>query len=155
MGMLSDAVIGSALDHGSRQPQNGGCEARAGRRESERHMTEATAVSKGILVTEKAQARIRSGLAKQGVSPAEGGLRLGIQGGGCSGLSYSVQFDTHPRERDRIFQFGDVRVFVDPKSFLYLNGMTLDWEDTLMRQGFVFKNPNVSKACGCGTSFSI
>ena len=111
--------------------------------------------AKGINVTEKAQARILAGLEKQGVSPAEGGLRLGIQGGGCSGLSYSVQFDTQARERDRIFQFGEVRIFVDPKSFLYLHGMTLDWEDTLMRQGFVFKNPNVSKSCGCGTSFSI
>jgi iron-sulfur cluster assembly protein len=118
-------------------------------------MTEATVVAKGVMVTEKAQDRIRAGLAKQGVSPAEGGLRLGIQGGGCSGLSYSVQFDTQARERDRIFQFGDVRIFVDPKSLLYLNGMTLDWEDTLMKQGFVFRNPNVSKACGCGTSFSI
>jgi len=118
--------------------------------------TDTTApAAKGITVTEKAQARILDGLAKQGVSPAEGGLRLGIQGGGCSGLSYSVQFDTQARERDRIFQFGEVRIFVDPKSFLYLNGMTLDWEDTLMRQGFVFKNPNVSKSCGCGTSFSI
>jgi iron-sulfur cluster assembly protein len=107
------------------------------------------------MVTEKAQAHIRAALVKQGVSPAEGGLRLGIQGGGCSGLSYAVKFDTQPRERDRIFQFGDVRVFIDPKSFLYLNGTTLDWEDTLMRQGFVFKNPNVSKSCGCGTSFSV
>lgn len=94
-------------------------------------------------------------LDKEGISPAEGGLRLGIQGGGCSGLSYAIQFDAHPREHDRIFQYGDVRVFVDPKSFVYLNGMTLDWEDTLMRQGFVFKNPNVTKSCGCGTSFSV
>ena len=109
----------------------------------------------GIIVTDKAQARIRAGLEKQGVSPADGGLRLGIQGGGCSGLSYSVQYDSQPRERDRIFQFGEVRVFIDPKSFVYLNGMTLDWEDTLMRQGFVFKNPNVAKSCGCGTSFSV
>lgn len=119
-------------------------------------MTQGTvAPTTGIAVTEKAQAHIRTGLEKQGVSPAEGGLRLGIQGGGCSGLSYSIQFDTQARERDRIFQFGDVRVFVDPKSFLYLNGMTLDWEDTLMRQGFVFLNPNVTKSCGCGTSFSV
>ena len=119
-------------------------------------MTETiTAPAKGILVTEKAQAKIRAALQKEGIAPGEGGLRLGVQGGGCSGLSYSIQFDTQPRKRDRIFQFGDVRVFVDPKSFVYLNGMTLDWEDTLMRQGFVFSNPNVTKACGCGTSFSV
>ena len=66
-------------------------------------------------------------------------LRLGVQGGGCSGLSYNISFDTQPRERDRIFQFGDVRVFVDPKSFIYLHGMVVDYEETLMRQGFVFK----------------
>ena len=57
-------------------------------------------------------------------------------------------------ERDRIFQYGDVRVFVDPKSFIYLHGMTLDYQETLMQQSFVFVNPNASKSCGCGTSFS-
>ena len=62
--------------------------------------------------------------------------------------------DAQPRERDRIFQFGDVRVFVDPKSFIYLHGMTLDYQETLMQQGFVFVNPQASKSCGCGTSFS-
>ena len=77
-----------------------------------------------------------------------------VQGGGCSGLSYNIRFDTQPRERDRVFQFGDVRVFVDPKSFIYLHGMTLDYQETLMQQGFVFVNPNSSKSCGCGTSFS-
>ena len=97
--------------------------------------TIATSPSKGIQVTEKAVTHIRAALEQQGIAAAEGGLRLGIQGGGCSGLSYSIQFDTHPRERDRVFQFGDVRVFVDPKSFLYLAGTVLDWEDTLMRQG--------------------
>ena len=84
----------------------------------------------------------------------QGGLRLGVQGGGCSGLSYNVRFDTQPRERDRIFQFSDIRVFVDPKSFIYLNGMTLDYQETPMQQGFVFVNPQASKSCGCGTSFS-
>ena len=70
------------------------------------------------------------------------------------GLSYNIRFDTQPRERDRIFQFADVRVFVDPKSFIYLHGMTLDYQETLMQQGFVFVNPQASKSCGCGTSFS-
>ena len=74
-----------------------------------------------------------------------------MQGGGCSGLSYNIRFDTQPRERDRIFQFDDVRVFVDPKSFIYLHGMILDYEETLMHQGFVFQNPNATKSCGCGT----
>ena len=109
---------------------------------------------KGIDVTEKALARIRAVLVKENIDPSEGGLRLGVQGGGCSGLSYNIQFDSHPAERDRIFQFGDVRVFIDPKSFIYLNGMVLDYEETLMKTGFVFHNPNATKSCGCGSSFS-
>ena len=116
--------------------------------------TKPAAPAKGILVTEKALAKVRSAMAKEGISAEQGGLRLGVQGGGCSGLSYNVRFDTQPRERDRIFQFSDIRVFVDPKSFIYLNGMTLDFQETLMQQGFVFVNPQASKSCGCGTSFS-
>ena len=69
-------------------------------------------------MTERAVKRIRAAMAKEGVSPEEGGLRLGVMGGGCSGLSYSIKFDTRPRERDRIYEFDGVRVFVDPKSFL-------------------------------------
>jgi iron-sulfur cluster assembly protein len=107
-----------------------------------------------ITITAKAVAKIRAAMAKENISPQEGGLRLGVQGGGCSGLSYNLRFDTHPRERDRVFNFDGVRVFVDPKSFVYLQGMTLDWEETLLHQGFAFKNPNAQKSCGCGTSFS-
>ena len=112
------------------------------------------AASKGLQVTEKAIAKIRAAMVKEGVSPEQGGLRLGVQGGGCSGLSYNIRFDTQPRERDRVFQFDDVRVFVDPKSFIYLHGMILDYQETLMQQGFVFVNPNSTKSCGCGSSFS-
>ncbi|HEY1211150.1 MAG TPA: iron-sulfur cluster assembly accessory protein [Terracidiphilus sp.] len=108
----------------------------------------------GLQVTDKALKRIRAAMAKEGISPTEGGLRLGVMGGGCSGLSYSIKFDTKPRERDRIYEFDGVRVFVDPKSFLYLHGMTLDYEETLMRQGFNFVNPNSTRSCGCGSSFS-
>ena len=109
----------------------------------------------GVDVTPRAVARIRSAMAKEGISPTEGGLRLGILGGGCSGLSYTIRFDTQPRERDRVFTYeGNVRVFIDPKSFIYLNGMVLDYEETLMRQGFNFINPNSKKSCGCGSSFT-
>ena len=120
-----------------------------------------------IQITKNALKRIRIAMAKEGVSPEDGGLRVGITGGGCSGLSYSIRFDTKPRERDRTFVFGagletvndpsggkPVRLFVDPKSFLYLAGMVLDFEETLMRQGFNFINPNSTKSCGCGSSFS-
>lgn len=113
------------------------------------------ASSQDLQVTEKAIKRIRAVLDKEGISPQEGGLRLGVIGGGCSGLSYSIKFDTQPRERDRIFTFGGVRVFVDPKSFIYLHGMTVDYEETLMRQGFTFINPNSTRSCGCGSSFSV
>ena len=112
------------------------------------------APSKGIEVTPRAIAKIRSGMEKEGISPAEGGLRLGVLGGGCSGLSYSIKFDTRPRERDRVYEFEGVRIFVDPKSFVYLHGMTLDYEQTLMKQGFNFINPNSQRSCGCGSSFS-
>ena len=113
------------------------------------------APAQGVHVTPNAVKRIRVILAKEGISPEEGGLRLGVKGGGCSGLSYAIAFDSHPRERDRIFTFDGVRVFIDPKSFVYLNGMTLDYEETLMRQGFNFINPNSTRSCGCGTSFSV
>jgi iron-sulfur cluster assembly protein len=92
-------------------------------------------------------------------------LRVGIQGGCCSGLSCNIRFDSQPR--DRTFTFGagaetpndpsgakPVRILVDPKSFLYLAGMVLNFEETLMRRGFNFINPNSTKSCGCGCSFS-
>jgi iron-sulfur cluster assembly protein len=116
------------------------------------------AKAQNIAVTEKALKRIRSAMAKEGVSAEQGGLRVGITGGGCSGLSYNIRFDSQPRDRDRVYvyqQDGDkVQIFVDPKSFLYLSGMVLDFEETLMRQGFNFINPHSTKSCGCGSSFT-
>jgi iron-sulfur cluster assembly protein len=110
--------------------------------------------AKSVQATERALARVRVAMEKEGISPEQGGLRLGVQGGGCSGLSYNISFDTQPRERDRVFAFGDLRLFVDPKSFIYLGGMVLDYESTLIKQGFNFINPNASRSCGCGSSFS-
>ena len=105
-------------------------------------------------VTEKAAKKIQELLAKEGLL-ATGGLRLGIQGGGCSGLSYAMRLDKQPRERDKVFEESGARVFVDPKSYIYLDNTTLDYEETLMRQGFVFQNPQASRTCGCGTSFTV
>src|SRR5215472_3627792 len=110
--------------------------------------------SPAIHLTERAAKQIRKLLEKEGVSPEIGGLRVGVQGGGCSGLSYAMRLDTQPRDRDKIFEEFGARIFVDPKSFLYLNGTTLEYEDTLMRQGFVFQNPNAARSCGCGSSFT-
>jgi iron-sulfur cluster assembly protein len=107
-----------------------------------------------IHLTERAAQKIRTLLEKEGVSPEVGGLRVGVQGGGCSGLSYAMRLDTQPRDRDKIFAEHGARLFVDPKSFLYLNGTTLEYEETLMRQGFVFQNPNAARNCGCGSSFT-
>jgi iron-sulfur cluster assembly protein len=104
-----------------------------------------------IVVTEKAIAKIRQTFEKQGV---EGFLRLGILGGGCSGLSYQFKFDTRSRPNDKIFEFDGVKIVVDPKSFLYLSGLTLDYKETLMQSGFEFINPHATKSCGCGTSFA-
>jgi iron-sulfur cluster assembly protein len=91
----------------------------------------------------------------------EASLRLGIRGGGCSGFTYVIEFhDGAPHTRDRVFDHvatdgTKVRVVVDPKSLVYLNGTTLEWEQTLMRQGFKFANPNEKSGCGCGTSFGV
>jgi iron-sulfur cluster assembly protein len=107
-----------------------------------------------IHVTERAAEKIRELLAKEGVS-ASGGLRLGVQGGGCSGLTYALRLDAQARDRDNVFEQNGARVFVDPKSYVYLEEVTLDYEETLMRQGFVFQNPRATHSCGCGTSFTV
>src|SRR6266446_6272511 len=107
-----------------------------------------------IHVSERAAKKIITLLAKDGVSPEQGGLRVGVQGGGCSGLSYAMRLDTKARDRDKVFEENGVRVFVDPKSYLFLDNTTLDYEETLMRQGFIFQNPQASRSCGCGSSFT-
>lgn len=82
------------------------------------------------------------------------GLRLAVKGGGCSGLSYDMKFDTK-KPGDQEYNFDGLLVVVDPKSSLYLAGTTFDYMDTLKDKGFKFKNPNASKTCGCGESFSV
>ncbi len=91
-----------------------------------------------IHVTEKAAEKIRQLLTKQNVPAETGGLRLGVQGGGCSGLTYAMRLEGQPRDRDKIFEGYGARVFVDPKSYVFLVNTTLDYQETLMRQGFVF-----------------
>ena len=104
---------------------------------------------------------IEKNIAKRGTPAETTALRVGIRGGGCSGFSYVIEFhDGAPRARDRVMDFTSesgrpVRVLVDPKSLIYLNGSTLDWEKTVMQQGFKFRNPNEKTSCGCGTSFTV
>lgn len=105
-----------------------------------------------ITVTSKAVEKIRQAFAKQGVTG--GGLRLGVLGGGCSGLSYQFKYEPKPRPTDNVFRFEDIDVYVDPKSLVFLEGMTLDWKDSLLQSGFAFENPHAKRNCGCGTSFS-
>jgi iron-sulfur cluster assembly protein len=107
-----------------------------------------------IELTPRAVEKVREVMRDQGV--AEGGLRVGVQGGGCSGMSYNLAIDTEERPGDKVIEVDGVKLFVDLKSFLYLDGSTLDYKDEgLMQRGFTFVNPNSSGACGCGESFAV
>jgi iron-sulfur cluster assembly protein len=117
-------------------------------------------VAKGTIdVSPLATQAIRRQLVKRGTPEAS--LRVGLKGGGCSGFTYVIEFhDGPPRARDRVFDLttpaGEpVRVVVDPKSLIYLSGTLLDWEQTLMKQGFKFVNPHEKSSCGCGHSFNV
>lgn len=106
----------------------------------------------GVVLTDRAAARIKEVVA---VENREGqGLRVKVVGGGCSGLQYKVDFD-QAKTTDKIFEKDGAKVLVDMKSLLYLSGTELDYKDELMQSGFVFQNPNVKKACGCGQSFMV
>jgi iron-sulfur cluster assembly protein len=119
----------------------------------------APATTPAIAIAPAAADAIVRQLKKRGTP--EAALRLGIRGGGCSGFSYVIEFhDGPPHARDRVFEVAasdgtPVRVVVDPKSLLYLNGTVLEWEQTLMHQGFKFANPNEKSGCGCGHSFTV
>ena len=104
-------------------------------------------------ISDSAAARIKSLLAQRNTPAA--GLRVAVRGGGCSGLAYAIEWAEAPRERDKIFEKDGIRVFVDPKSYLYLLGSELRYEETLMASGFKLENPNVKTACGCGESFTV
>jgi len=81
-------------------------------------------------------------------------LRVGVVGGGCSGLSYTLAFDETPGKNDKVFELDGVKIYVDPKSYLFLNGMQLEFSTELLTGGFKFINPNAQRSCSCGTSFS-
>ncbi len=105
-----------------------------------------------IELSDAAKVEVKRLLEKE--NKPELGLRLGVQGGGCSGLSYKLNFDKS-REGDNVMELGTFNVFVDPKSFLYLNGILLDYVDSLQGKGFKFVNPNAKNTCGCGESFGV
>jgi len=108
-----------------------------------------------ITLSEAAAKEIKSIIKDQGLAETVA-LRVGVKGGGCSGFSYVIQYeDTEPKERDTVYDAGGVRFYVDKKSFVYLAGTVLDYEQTLMFQGFKIKNPNEASSCGCGHSFTV
>lgn len=106
-----------------------------------------------VVITEKALIHLKEIFTKENKGP-EFGLRLGVIGGGCSGLSYKVDF-SEQKEKDNIQSYGDLKVFIDPKSSIYLSGVVLDFKDGLNGKGLVFENPNAKNTCGCGESFSV
>lgn len=106
-----------------------------------------------ITLTPNATAKVKEIMAQQNPVPA--GLRVGVVGGGCSGFSYSMQFENSAGMMDKVFEFDGLKVFVDATSVMYLNGCIVDYVETLEGAGFKFENPNVKSTCGCGSSFSV
>jgi len=105
-----------------------------------------------ITLTERAVSQVRQLITQ---NQLEGfGLRIGIEPGGCSGFSYLLDIVEDEEEDDRVFEQDGIRIFCDPKSMLYLEGMQVDYESNMMGGGFKFDNPNAKKSCGCGTSFT-
>ena len=111
-------------------------------------------VELGVEITEKAAEKIKYFATKDGVSN-NGGLRVAVKGGGCSGMTYDLDITNEERESDKVVEQFGVKVMVDKKSYIYLVGTVLDFSDGLNGKGFTFENPNAKKACGCGTSFSV
>jgi iron-sulfur cluster assembly protein len=108
---------------------------------------------KGIGLTDSAVVRLKRMLDER--QTPEAGLRIAVKGGGCSGLAYHMEWSEKSRERDKIFEREGVRVFIDPKSYLYLMGTELIFEEGLLASGFKLQNPNEKAACGCGDSFTV
>ncbi len=106
-----------------------------------------------LTITDKAREQIEK-IFTESSDTAGKGLRLGVIGGGCSGLSYKIDF-SEKKEKDNVIELGNIPVYIDPKSSIYLKGIVLDFQDGLKGKGFVFDNPNAKNTCGCGESFSI
>lgn len=107
-----------------------------------------------ITVTEKAKEKAIELMSKEN-KPAGSFIRVGVEGGGCSGLTYKLEFDNELKADDKVFEDKGMKIVCDRKSFLYLVGTELEFSDGLNGKGFVFMNPNASRTCGCGESFSV
>ena len=106
-------------------------------------------------VSTKAAAKIREQTEKRSATQPTAGIRVGVKGGGCSGMSYVIEFCEAPRAKDKVIELDGAKVIVDPKSLIYLNGTTLDYVETFQQRGFKFQNPQQRSECGCGESFTI
>ena len=107
-----------------------------------------------ILLSELAAKQIKEIIQQQNLPAEQTKLRVGVKGGGCSGFSYLLDLTEQQRDNDEEFEQHGVKIVCDPKSYLYLNGTTIDFKDEVMGRGFVFNNPNATTTCGCGSSFS-
>ncbi len=108
----------------------------------------------GITLTETAAREITTIIQQQELDAENVRLRVGVKGGGCSGFSYLLDLTEQHRDTDELFDEHGIKVVCDPKSYLYLNGTTIDFKDEVMGRGFVFNNPNANSTCGCGSSFN-
>lgn len=108
-----------------------------------------------IKVSTSAREKVTALMQEEGFNPSTDFVRVGVKSGGCSGLSYDLNFDNQQKDDDRLFEDNRVRIVVDKKSLLYLVGTTLEYSGGLNGKGFVFNNPNAQRTCGCGESFSL
>ncbi|MGM0559390.1 MAG: HesB/IscA family protein [Myxococcota bacterium] len=109
-----------------------------------------------LSITEDAARQAVQMMKDNDIDPTSGsGLRVGIKSGGCSGLNYVLDIVEGPEDNDRVFNQHGVKLYCDPKSYLYLNGTQIDYENSMMESGFRFTNPNAKRSCGCGTSFAV
>jgi len=111
-------------------------------------------IANDIIITEKAAKEVRQIQSENNI-PENFGLRVGVKGGGCSGLTYTLGFDGEEKEGDTVIEDNGIKLFVDGKSLFYLMGTQLDFSDGLNGKGFIFNNPNATKTCGCGESFGV
>ncbi|GEJ44866.1 MULTISPECIES: HesB/IscA family protein [unclassified Chryseobacterium] len=108
-----------------------------------------------IKVSDHAKEKAIQLMTEDGFNPAEDYIRVGVKSGGCSGLEYVLKFDNQKTDADQIFEDNNIKIIIDKKSILYLAGTTLEYSGGLNGKGFVFNNPNASRTCGCGESFSL
>ena len=108
-----------------------------------------------ISISEKAAKKAREFAKKDNLNLEDFGLRVGVKGGGCSGLTYTLSIDQEPQPNDKVVEDNGIKLFIDKKSYVFLAGTVLEYGDDLNGRGFAFNNPNAKTTCGCGTSFSV